>query len=568
MNAIFSPSQVNRRELIEKMAPMDVMELSLALPWEQRLRILEESPAFPEIINSYPVQELYWTIKAVGPRDSLSALRVLTPERIQFFFDLEWWQKDRFSTRRALSWMILLMEAREDKLLEWATYIHRIDKALLPLLFRSFFQVIKRPDDMDIQEARDALPPFTLDDVYYIRFHNVELQPLWGRFLALLFSERLDIYRDVMESILWETATEQMEAAYRWRNARLSDHGIPEYFQAIDIFAHVKRTCVRRVNEGGADAVVAGNDLPISFVPTLYMGGARTLINAISRLKGTTAMERIIHEWIGVANKIIVAKSIDIDEPDMLLDALIEASSLINLGLECHVRDTGDPPHEALKHAVIEDLVRYGVGLAKDARRFVFEFSKRPHVSGELFELPDGLRERIRAVLHEPPRVWDHEKYRTRPLESVIDIEGIERDVMVVRDLLAVMERIEPHWSTWNESISLEGTNLHHIHELDLLTGLLTALGNYLITGTAEVIPVDEVMLPTLFRLLDHGARLDEVMNVMVGGLHSTLSPPFLEMLDDRVHAVLDDWRSMGRPAPVDGLFVSGLLVRLDSHRT
>ncbi len=567
IDTIFSLPKEKRRKIVEQMDPVEVMELSLTLPWSKRLEFLEESPRFHEIVNSYPIQELYWTIKATGPRDSLSLLRVLEPGRLQFIFDLEWWGKDTFLSQKALAWMILLFEASEEKVVEWATHIIQKDEALIPLLLRSFLMVTKRPDDMEIQEARDVLPPFTLDDVYYIQFLNMELQPLWGRFLALIFSRDQGIYRDLMEAILWETATEEMETAYRWRRSRLSDMGVPDYFDAIDIFAFSPRLKVREIGGEEVEALDQDHDLPMTFVPTLYVEGAYTLLKALHNLRGTRSMERVLQEWIGVANKIVVAERIDLDEPDALFGALVEASSLINLGLECYSSQKKVEPHVALKHAVLEDLVRLGITRIKMASKPIRELLKKDGVSKELFLLPDGLRERILSLMKEPPKMWDEEEYRERPIVNLKDLNQIEANVLAVYDLFRAGEMVEPAWTEWPQRIALEGVNINDMRELDLLKGLITALGNYLLHGRAVVEPIDEYELGRLFEAFRLRDSVSELVTEALSWHGEAPSAPFLELVSNAISSMIDEWSATGSPERVDGIFITGLLVRLGSYR-
>ena len=567
LDTLMSLPRAERRKIVEQMDPVEVMELSLALPWNERLRLLEESPHFPDIVNSYPIQELYWTIKATGPRDSLSVLRSLGPEGLQFIFDLEWWERDTFIPQKALAWMILLFEASEEKVVQWVLHITQKDEALIPLLLRSFLKVVKRPDDMDIQEARDVLPPFTLDDVYYVKFLNMELQPLWGRFLALLFSQYQGLYRDLMEAILWETATEEMEMAYKWRHSRLSDQGIPDYFDAIDIFAFAPGLKVREIGREEVEVLGHDQDLPMTFVPTLYVEGADTLLKALQELRGTRFMDRVVQEWIGVANKIVVAERIDLDEPDALLGALIEASSLINLGLECYIAQRNVEPHVALKYAVLEDLVRLGITRVKLASRPIRDLLRREGVSEELFILPDGLRERALSMVKEPPKVWDEGEYKERPVVNLKDLERMEADALAVQDLVRAGEMIEPAWPKWPDEIGLEGTNINDIRELDLLKGLVTALGNYLLRGRAVVEPIDEGELGTLFEAFKNVDDLEDLIKGALNWQGTTPSTPFLTLVSNAISSIVEEWVSTGSPDRVDGLFVTGLLVRLGSYR-
>jgi len=549
--------------LFASMPVEDVLNLSLLLPWKMRLKFLELSPRFKEVIRAYPPQELYWTIKAIGPRDAISILKAMPLDTLQLVFDLEWWEKDTLLAQKVILWMILLFEASESIAVKWINWIWKRDESLPPLLFRTFLDVAKRPDDMEIQEARDILGPFTLDDVYYFKFKTPTSRPLWGRFLALCLSSNPGLYRDILESVLWETRLEQLESAFRWRRARLADHGIPDYYEAIDILAYTPGLKVRRIDVKAIDSLSPSDSL-LSFVPTLYCNERTTaLFEALDALKGTSHMEMVINQWIGIANKLIVAKASDLDEPEELRDSLLESASLINLGLEILWKREGLAFQEALKSVVLEDIVHLGLTAVKEVTLSLVDIVRDPDCTLDLYHLPDGLRERCLGLLKEPPRLWNEDTYNSRPFTHIQDIDTARDICSIALDLWRAARHLSPYWSLWEELIPWEKTNIKDVRELDWSTALMTAISNQILGMDPLVSPIAENDLFDLFVKLISIHDLKHVLTLVLGE-DILFSGPFLKYIEKKRGEILEDWEDAGRPRDIDGRFVKGILVRLD----
>ncbi|MBT4900245.1 MAG: hypothetical protein HON56_14350, partial [Nitrospina sp.] len=59
---------------------------------QQSLLVLSEKAV--EVTQSLPVEEVYNLIKEV--EDSLLVLSMASPDQLQYIFDVEWWQGDKF----------------------------------------------------------------------------------------------------------------------------------------------------------------------------------------------------------------------------------------------------------------------------------------------------------------------------------------------------------------------------------------------------------------------------------------------------------------------------------------
>ncbi len=487
-----------REKNLETLSMDDQAILVLLTPWEQRHEIILHSPNSRELVRGLPVEELFWTIKASSPEDALAMSELALPEQLQFILDLDWWAKDRLRPEKVLAWLVLLFENDRPVLVSWLTWILAQDPALVPAVLQPFLRVVKRPDDMDIQEALDTLPPFTLDDVYFISFRKQELVPLLAEFLKELLGISPGSYRDVMETLLWDTPTETLEHSYRMRCARLGSWGIPDYFDAIEIYAPLPEKRLKR----RAFVQPAYEDIPLPvFVPTLYGPREGPLAEAVSALSGTSAMGRIVLEWTGAANKILVADQVDWDDVSALRSALEKVSSLLNLSLDHEKCLYGRKPAEVLAHATIEDLIHLANGIIRGLSKRARALIRERLVPKDLIHLPEPWALLVEGLSRERPVLWNPVTENHETPNSMGRIEEAEKTLLVVEDASRIMPCIEPHWTTWEKAFLWSHTNLQDPRELLWPSAILTALALWQLTGTLGLAPIPRRMLRELRRL-------------------------------------------------------------------
>ena len=91
--------------------------LNLSAVFQRELLVLCEDAV--EVTQAIPAEEIYNMIKELGKEDSLLILSMASSEQLQYFFDLEWWQGDRFQPQRAMQWLGVLDQCDEPETLEW-----------------------------------------------------------------------------------------------------------------------------------------------------------------------------------------------------------------------------------------------------------------------------------------------------------------------------------------------------------------------------------------------------------------------------------------------------------------
>lgn len=538
--------QKNKDEMEKQLLQMDLSEqasLLLMSPWEHRYDILMASTRVRELVREMPVQELFWTVKAVGPADSIELLELATPEQLQFFLDLDIWRKDELRHDKILAWLTILAACEKTVQLNWIRWIMENDPYFLPAIIRPLIKLEKRPDDMDIQEARDVLGSFTLEDIYFISFKKDETTPL----LIPLLKDVADIdfsdYALVMETILYETPTVNLETAFQRRVARLNDAGIPDYFESVDIYARVPLPDVREVElkwYENQDAIMP------AFVPTLYMGQYRYLYEAISELaqQGIT-LERILLEWVWAANKIMMVENVDFDDPAAIYNAIDRASAFLNLGIEMSVAGRqGLTPGRFLHTAVIEDVIRMAVSSLRKMGDRLQRLMEEGLLDSELLYLPDPLPDVVRGLIKLPPVMWNEKSNKYEAFSSLGQLKQAQAATDSINNLAQLASRINPHWSTWPGFSWWRKSNYLSCRAVTWQAALATCLARNALYGEVGLAPVKSSELVQLKRLWPaEDGRPSEASRTSVQHFLDAMAGDVCpdEFLADTANAILND---------------------------
>ncbi len=495
------------------------LELVLTTPWEKRHEVIIASEQSPQLVASMPVEELFWTIKATGLEDSAPILNLATPEQLQFIFDLDFWKKAELRPDKIVAWFLVMLELSRENFITWLKWILDKDYSFFPAIFNEFLTVVKRPDDMDIQEAKDKLPPFSLDNVYYISFKKQKVAPLFANIITHILGIGDSYYRDIFETMLWETPSATIETAYRFRCGRIGDFGIPDYYDSLDIYTPLELGNLHKIDLKSSPILRLPVNLELpAFVPTLYVKDYPTLTPALQRLAGQPFMERIIREITGVANKILMVDMPDLDDPNQLRSALKKAFSLINLGVEYLCKEFKKSPEEIVSTYFLEELVRvcnnFLIPIGQRARDLINDKG--------FWALPHNLKPVIEEAAKRPPYIFKDEG-KSKPVMTLKDIEILEEILALSELWKKILYFFTPPFETWKTLFKWEETNLISPEEFSVDVALSTALSNVIINSKFEIKPLDVNALKRLKKRL-HKLYLDNQLTEFTSDL---LQPMF-----------------------------------------
>ncbi len=546
VHAFFKMAPETREKRLSVLPLEEQLTLVLFAPWEKRHEIITSSPRARELVQALPPEELFWTVKATGPGDSTEILNLATPGQLQLFFDLDWWYKAEMRLEKIAAWLLIIFECSNEAVDTWLKWILQKDIWLIASILNSFIDVIKRPDDMDIQEAKDLLPGFTMDNVYYISFKKPKLAPLFASIIAKILEISPGFYRDVFETILWQTPSHNLETAYRLRCGRLLDHGIPDYYESLDIYLPLKPEQMHRMETSYLQRLPLGDQMP-PFVPTLYISNYPLIETAIRKLAGTRGMERIVREITGIANKVMMADLIDMDEPTVLKDALAKTFSILNLGMDYLCEKWAMSPEQILESCFLEEIARVSAGLLLPISSRASEILKR----GSSRFLPYVTREQLHAACHRPAMLYDGPDSE----EHISSIDQLQRAIQQIEKAwhwITVIECLRPEYTTWDHLVDWKKTNLVAVEELSADVAFCTSACHFLLDEGFKLTALTPNQLPSLKKRLqdiDTTQALENILTIMApddqGQKEALRAGGTIDMLRDSLDACFSEIRDI-----------------------
>lgn len=426
-----------------------VIERFNSLPIERRMEVFRSLSAKAreeliavvdhpeEIVRHISEEEFYVTIKEIGEENTPALLTYVTGRQLQYILDVELWKKDMFNAHAAGHWLEILSSVGEEKLMH---FLQVTDPEVVLLGLTPFLRVSLRNPEVDLLEEMDYLPPFTLDDLFYIEFKSPRLEGPLKRLLYTIFEWDRDFYFSLMEHLCLGMNFEHESEALRKRRARLSEKGFPDFDEALQIYQHLGAESVTlslrcppseewEVEEGG-----------VLVYPLRLIEGETLFRECLKRLPDVREQERIARELGHLANKVIVADARDPGSLDDLIGTLRKVSGYINITLE-HLCGTDVLAASMLLRANhMEILFRRGFSLILDLRKEVQRLIRETEGGAENLGYP--LADMVNGLLRKRPVYLGDLALggKAREFERLADLERI-REYM---DRDRIEERWEP----------------------------------------------------------------------------------------------------------------------------
>jgi len=472
---------------------------------QQNLLILSEKAV--EVTQSLPVEEVYNLIKEVGKEDSLLVLSMASPDQLQYIFDVEWWQGDKFQPKRALDWIVLLDQCQDPETLEWFLSEDFDQKVVL---LQAFFKVYKKDEMTDSYEGVEGLEHFSPDGVYDI-FFKVENSKEIRKLLLLLYEKDQKLLYSLLEAVIWFPVTITVEKAYQWRVSRTAERGIPEFQEAMGIYSRLDSEALKLKLPLLQEFPVSRFRLSPRY-PLAHLDETLFFTQCLAMLENENRFETLRWELVCLANKVIVADGLDLSSLDVRHRALRKTLGYINIGLELGAE--GDPEKGAalLDKIWIQSFFQVGYQQLRQVRSAASTFINENGTYIEYF-ISSGDKERLGALVFRFPQVaemlQEEDSFNWRDPESIKDIQAINDFISrwkfysrFARQGLGLNE------STFSSSLG-EFDYPDTLDAMNLLTLVTTALAHYVLFGRISCDPLSDgaaksflemIFLPGIFQ--------------------------------------------------------------------
>ncbi len=364
------------RSTLNKASPKRLVRLLENLSPKAFVALIQSLDRPQELVRELPDEDFYYLLKAASDEEALQLLTFASIRQLQHCIDLEFWKKDMLYQDGIAKWLETFGQLPVDKIED---LLITIDPELLVSMLHPFLSVKARNTEVDYVEESDNLPAFTLENIFYVDFLAPHLEDSLRYFLETLYEVDTGYYFTVMESLTCGLSSDFEEAALHFRNARLYEKGFPSFEEALEIY-----------QSGGLGSGISANtqsfnepegldkpDIPPLAYPLKTIPPRSLFRECLDQLTDPQQRDRISSELAHLANKIIVADSLDPSLYDDLTKSLQKASGYINIALQELGNDDPAAAKDLLLNRHIETLFRYGFQSILSLRREALIFIRK-----------------------------------------------------------------------------------------------------------------------------------------------------------------------------------------------
>lgn len=534
---------------LEKMAPGQLAPELMRLPARRRMEVIVARPDAQSVVAAMDANDFFHTVKEIGADDSLPILALASQEQLNHLFDIEWWRKDALEPAKALTWIERLRQAGGSRLQEW---LAQADFELLVSLFKRWITVDIAPEDIDMVEAAEQLPPKTLDDFYFWESMYPQYDDLITSLLTVIFETNYGFFKELMNSVINASTVEIEETEYHFHQARLSDRAIPDFYDALEIYRAIKpEEFSQKEIRGRAQEDETGPSFALALLPEEDL-----FSRAVRRANDPDLAWTLQVEAAALANKVIVADQVSLDNAESLRGAVEKTLAYVNLGLEMLADADVEKASGIIRNVFLEHLFRLAQAEVAGIRGRLQAAVR----SGWLSRCPTGLKifdrewfDTVEELLANTPRIL---KNRSNEGPSVVlpdydffrtprDIERGNRIVDVIvagagalYDLLGT-DPVSAGWDLWTEG------QVSEPEDVTLGIMILTGAANFLISGKWGVEPLSGVSWPDAFPSL----QPPDIDQAVMDRVHGAVSDPEKRFLaQDYLVPILRDYDFEMRP--------------------
>ena len=482
-----------------KKEPRKVEEILSALSvQEQTKRVLNLPPHLQRellvlcedavaVTQSLPSEEIYNLIKELGNEESILILSMVSEEQLQFIFDLDWWQGDKFQPERAMGWLELLDKCEGPQILEWFLNEDFDQKVVL---LQSLIKVFKQDEMTDSYDGVEGLEHFSPDGVYDVFFKVKESTALRKLFL-LLVEKDINFFHELLEAVIWYPLTITVEKAYQWRLTRTAERGIPDFEEAIGVYSSLNPEDLKQ-EVPSAENFSGGRFRFAPQYPLTQATLSHFFGQCITHLDSEDRVDAIRWELVCLANKVMVADKCDPSDLKTRQNTMRKVLGYINIGLELGALGDLKKGQSLLHQLWMQSLFQVGFEQLKQIRSKAGLFLKEQGAYIENF-IPESDKEKLGALVLSFPKIAEKgEKDGTilwRDPEELDDLRGINK----------FLDRWDFYTRFAKKSLELDSKKLDAIWErfdfpenrkLELLALITTSFARYTLFKTLSCEPL------------------------------------------------------------------------------
>lgn len=543
----------------------------------QQIKALIERDDTDAAVKALDPQTLFNLIKAAGFDQGVDLIPYTTPDQMQAFFDFDTWRRDQLLSARMHRWVGALIEETSDA--QFKLVVRELDSELLAIYFKRGLQVYLTDNGRipeDVPDEAVLSPDFQYALIYpEDESHATNLRNIINRLFEL---DRVLAWT-LIEAVRWELPSEMEEYAYRWRNARLQDHGFVPKDEAMAVYRLLDPVALREQieqnipNTKPALQTPAHQDLPT--VLTSEFSDEFFILQILGVIEDQHKVRELLYELHGLTNRTLIADGIEPGELNSGRQVIRRTLGYLSLGLEHLSRAKHERAQEIVQQLALRDILRAGYTIVVRLQHQARQLLHRPTLT-----MVDGQEY---SLLNDDERALMEGLMRQRPTfaKSPDDFDLFKHQAQVDQAALRLGElAIKQLWlfGAQRQSIEQLATLIYHdsllIEPVDVTFDMCmtTTIAMLMARGQPELAPLTPADFSTLLEALalapweaDPAAYFNPILTEATRVLPTNSSPLLARWIMQRVEALKDELGALQDPQ--DALIVRTLvLLRKSTH--
>ena len=411
----------------------------------RRADALLEAPDLASAVRALPGDELYYVLHEMGLGEGAEILAAATAEQLSVVLDFALWERDQLQPASLAEWLDAMAAAPVERIGRW---LAGLDTELVALIIRRGARIIDLTLGEPPEEPEGTFYP-TPDGFFLL---DVRVAPVLEapqgaeqgpdparalmRLIDALYRTDKDLARRILVGATGELDSELEETAYRWRQARMSDLGFADYYEALEVYRELDPGSVK-IGDGPArartvvDARAAGEGaalrVPTALAERLSDTDASPFARAAQKLGADEEVDELRFALVALTNRVLAADRVAPGDDEAVGAVLERLVATLDLALERLAPGDDERGAAVLRTVPLVRLFRLGVSLAGKVKKLAAALRREGPLGKRGIELAESddaavleavlrLRPMFPRLLDDPPAAGE------RPFRRLADL--------------------------------------------------------------------------------------------------------------------------------------------------
>ncbi len=333
-----------------------------------------------EQLDKVPAIDLH-SMMLIEDTDNLPKIvKILSNEKLQVLVDISSWDKDNFNSVSFSTWMNVLLSLPP---MEASQQIKRIDRQELQLFISSVIDI----KWLDPDKLYDGNPYITPDNVFvmFAKEEGSEVQTAI-ELINIAYLESVAFGRELCMDAMTSVYSIVEEEARRFKDARLSDEGIPTYMDSLELFHYEDPTrLLKQILKMVGEKELKKGHQDKEYLISQFAVVPRSYWNKSFKVS-PELFDDIQIELSALLTASIVVNNATNQDAKYIKNIVERSRSYFNIGLELVKENTDRDLTEVLQFVKLRHIFRLGFSLLVDLKNNAskvtigLETLKRPDV--------------------------------------------------------------------------------------------------------------------------------------------------------------------------------------------